>query len=87
MKKKPKKEWEGEEVLMTSIVTKIEEQNKVVSERYKNVFYLQGKDGKDDVLCIHWGRGCFDVGDILTCHGRLKDNVMVCWDYLKGSYV
>lgn len=71
--------YEDEAVLYTSQVLKIEEQNIIINEKYKTVFYCKSSKLPEGRMCIAWGRTNIQAGDIVHMKGRMKDEVFLVW--------
>lgn len=53
-------------------VTKIDEKNKLINEKYKTSFWCESTSGKDR-LCIYWQRSTIEVGDEVILIGYIID--------------
>lgn len=66
-------------VLVPTKVLKIDEQNTVINENLKTVFYCQSVKRPEGVMCIAWGRTSIKEGDNVELKGRHKDGVFIVW--------
>ena len=60
-------------------VVKIEEQNTVIGDKLKTVFYCESINKPEGRMCIAWGKTNFEVGDIVDMKGRIKDDIFLVW--------
>lgn len=83
-KKRYVSKHEKDSILITSTIIKIEQQNEIIGEKFKNVFYLKSKNYPETGrMCVLWGRINFNVGDEITAKGRLNtDGVFLVWSFL-----
>lgn len=71
--------YESEKVHITSTVIKIEEQNVLVNDKYKTVFYCESQSNPEGRMCIAWGKTRIIVGSKVELDGRFKDDVFLVW--------
>lgn len=76
--------YEEDSILITSTIIKIEQQNEIIGEKFKNVFYLKSKNYPETGrMCVSWGRTIFNVGDEITAKGRINtDGVFLVWSLM-----
>lgn len=73
--RKPSK-YKDEAMIVESIITKIDFQNKEINGKLKTVFYCRSylcPDG-DGRMCILWGYNTLSVGDRIQMKGRFISN-------------
>lgn len=71
--------YESEKVHISSTVTKIEEQNVLVNDKYKTVFFCESQTKPEGRMCIAWGKTRIIVGSKVELDGRFKDDVFLVW--------
>lgn len=83
-KKRYVSKYEEDSILITSTIIKIEQQNEIIGEKFKNVFYLKSKNYPETGrMCVSWGRTIFNVGDEITAKGRINtDGVFLVWSLM-----
>ena len=76
--------YEEDAVIITAKIVGIEQQNEIIGERYKNIFYLKSKDyPQTGKMCVYWGRTTFNTGDEIEAKGRInQDGVFLVWSYM-----
>lgn len=78
-KKKYTSKYEAEKVHISTTVIKIEEQNVLVNDKYKTVFYCESQNNPEGRMCIAWGKTRIIVGSNVELDGRFKDDVFLVW--------
>lgn len=66
-------------VLVPTKVLRIEEQNTVINDKFKTVFYCQSVKTPEGVMCVAWGKTSIREGDGVELKGRHKDGVFIVW--------
>lgn len=66
-------------VLVPTKVLRIEEQNTVINDKFKTVFYCQSVKKPEGVMCVAWGKTSIKEGDGVELKGRYKDGVFIVW--------
>lgn len=66
-------------VLVPTKVLRIEEQNTVVNDKFKTVFYCESVKNPQSTMCVAWGRTSVKEGDNVELKGRFSGNVFVVW--------
>lgn len=66
-------------------VLRIEEQNLLVNDKYKTVFYCKSINNPDGIMCIAWGRTTIKEGDRVELKGRPKDKIFLVWSIQKQA--
>lgn len=76
--------YEKDAILINSKVISIKQQNEIVGERYKNIFYIESQQFPETGrMCILWGKSSFNVGDEIECKGRINEQgVFLAWTLL-----
>lgn len=55
---------------INTVVTKIEEKNKLYKDKFKTCFYCYSPSGKDR-LCVYWQRTSLEEGDRVIMQGYI----------------
>ncbi len=66
-------------------VLRIEEQNLLVNDKYKTVFYCKSINYPEGIMCIAWGRTTIKEGDRVELKGRPKDKIFLVWSIQKQA--
>lgn len=59
-----------------AVIDSFEERNKLIGDKFKNVFYCLGKHGKR--MCILWGQTNANAGDEVEMKGRYNNDTFIC---------
>ena len=78
------KKYKNEFRVISSRVSKIVEQNKVINEKYKTVFYCDSTKNPEGQMCVVWGNTTIRPGDEVLLEGRFVNNVFAVWSITKS---
>ena len=76
--------FEKDAILITSRIVAIEQQNELIGENFKNVFYIESKQlPETGRMCVLWGRSSFNVGDKIQSKGRINEQgTFLAWSLM-----